>query len=43
MNRGEEEGRFAVLDMVPLGVFVLSHDTKIVFWNRCFEDWKDLS
>ena len=29
--------------MVPLGVFVLSHDTKIVFWNRCFEDWTGIT
>lgn len=43
MNREEGERRFAVLDIVPLGIFVLARDTKIVFWNRCFEDWTGIT
>jgi diguanylate cyclase (GGDEF)-like protein len=30
---------YAVLDHVPLGVLVLDREMRVVFWNRCLEDW----
>ncbi len=31
--------RYSVLDYVPLGVLVLDHEMRIIFWNACLEDW----
>ena len=30
---------FAVLDNVPVGAYVINEDYRILFWNRCMEDW----
>lgn len=30
---------FAVLDNVPVGTYVTNPDYRILFWNRCMEDW----
>lgn len=31
--------RFKVLDNVPVGVCVIDKDYRVLFWNRCLEDW----
>jgi len=33
---------FAVLDNVPVGTYVIDRDFRILFWNRCMEDWTDI-
>jgi diguanylate cyclase (GGDEF)-like protein len=33
---------YAVLDYVPLGVFVLDREMRVIFWNTCLEDWTDI-
>jgi two-component system, NtrC family, sensor kinase len=30
---------FVVLDNVPIGTFVINQEYRILFWNRCMEDW----
>jgi diguanylate cyclase (GGDEF)-like protein len=35
--------RFAVLDSVPLGVFVLDAAMRVRFWNTCLEDWTEIA
>lgn len=27
------------LDLIPLGIFILGEDYRVVFWNRCLADW----
>jgi len=39
---GEPSRRYAVLDYVPLGVMVLDHEMRVVFWNTCLEDWTEV-
>jgi diguanylate cyclase (GGDEF)-like protein len=34
--------RYAVLDHVPLGVFVLDASMRVCFWNTCLEDWTEI-
>lgn len=36
-------GRFAVLEGIPLGVFVLRRDFVVLFWNACLESWTGVS
>ncbi len=31
--------RFSLLDQIPLGICILQSDYKVVFWNRCLEEW----
>ncbi len=31
--------QFGILDHVPVGVLLLRHDYRILFWNTCLEDW----
>lgn len=40
---GIDTERIAVLDMVPIGLFVLDPDLVIRFWNRTLESWTGLS
>lgn len=40
---GIDTERIAVLDMVPIGLFVLDPDLVIRFWNRRLESWTGLS
>ena len=30
---------YRVFDHIPTGVFILSEDFRIIFWNRCMEEW----
>ncbi len=30
---------FRLLDFVPMGVFALAADFRVVFWNSCLEEW----
>ncbi|MFC1735257.1 response regulator [Candidatus Hydrogenedentota bacterium] len=32
-----------VLDFIPLGVCVLRRDSTVIFWNKCLEDWTEIS
>jgi PAS domain S-box-containing protein len=34
--------RFDLFDATPVGVFVLDSEFRIVFWNRCLENWTGL-
>ncbi len=34
---------FSAFDQVALGVFVLDHDFKVLFWNRTLEEWTGLN
>lgn len=31
--------RFNLLDQIPLGICVLQSDYRVIFWNRCLEEW----
>lgn len=33
------EGDYRLFDHIPTGVFILSKDFRIIFWNRCMEEW----
>jgi len=33
------EKEFSLFDHIPVGACVLQKDLKIVFWNRCLEEW----
>ncbi|KKK50792.1 hypothetical protein LCGC14_3121480, partial [marine sediment metagenome] len=40
MNASEIiDGRFRVLDHMPVGVCVINKDYIVRFWNNCMEDW----
>jgi diguanylate cyclase (GGDEF)-like protein len=44
MSAHDDAGRhYAVLDFVPLGVFVLDAAMRVRFWNTCLEDWTEIS
>jgi len=30
---------YRLFDHIPTGVFILSEDFRIIFWNRCMEEW----
>jgi len=30
---------FSLIDTIPVGLFMISRDFRVVFWNSCFEDW----
>lgn len=30
---------YSLFDHIPTGVFILSKDFRIIFWNRCMEEW----
>lgn len=32
-------GGFWLLDHIPAGIFILTHDFTILYWNRCLEQW----
>lgn len=34
-----QPGQCDLLDYIPTGVFILSPDFTILFWNRCMEEW----
>ncbi len=34
---------FEILDHAPVGMFVIRRDYVALFWNRCLEDWTELS
>ncbi len=34
---------YRLFDHIPTGVFILSEDFTIVFWNRCMEEWTMLA
>jgi len=34
---------FHILDQLPIGVLVLRGDYTVLFWNRCLEDWSNIS
>ncbi|MBF0342737.1 MAG: EAL domain-containing protein [Nitrospirae bacterium] len=34
---------FEILDNVPLGIFILSKEFTVVFWNKCLEEWTEIS
>lgn len=36
-------GLFQLLDHIPAGVFILSHDFRVIYWNRCMEEWTSLT
>ena len=36
------DNRFDVLDLVPVGAFVLQKKFSVLFWNRMMEDWTDI-
>ncbi len=31
--------KYALLDKIPIGLFMINSGFEIVFWNLCFEDW----
>lgn len=31
--------QFSILDQVPVGLCVLRRDYRVLYWNRCLEDW----
>ena len=33
------DNQFEVLDHVPVGMWIINRDYKVLFWNRCIEDW----
>ncbi|MBL1210954.1 sensor domain-containing diguanylate cyclase [Geminocystis sp. GBBB08] len=34
--------RFTLLDYLPVGICVLNPEMKVVFWNRCIENWTNI-
>jgi diguanylate cyclase (GGDEF)-like protein len=34
--------RFILLDSIPVGVCVLQEDLKVIFWNKCLENWTNI-
>jgi len=44
MNQIETaQKEFGILDRVPEGVCVLEENLRVVFWNRCLENWTGIS
>jgi signal transduction histidine kinase/CheY-like chemotaxis protein len=40
MNNIEQaQGKFSLLDQIPLGAFVLDSKQTVLFWNCCLEEW----
>lgn len=37
-----EQSEWKILDHVPLGIFVIDRNYRILFWNRCLSDWTRL-
>ena len=33
------DNQFEVMDHVPVGMCIINRDNKVLFWNRCIEDW----
>jgi two-component sensor histidine kinase len=33
---------YFLLDRIPLGAFVISRDSKVLYWNLCMEGWTDV-
>ncbi len=38
-NPDEKEKQFELFDNMPIGVFVLRNDYKVIFWNHVLETW----
>ncbi len=38
-----EMERFSCLNFIPVGVFVIDRDYKVLFWNRCLESWTGIA
>ncbi len=36
------EADYKVLDFVPMGIFILQNDYRVLFWNSCIEEWTGL-
>ncbi|OGL47357.1 MAG: hypothetical protein A2161_10275 [Candidatus Schekmanbacteria bacterium RBG_13_48_7] len=34
---------YEVLDSIPIGIFILSEDYTVLFWNKCIEGWTNIS
>lgn len=44
MNDIEQaQGKFSLLDQIPLGAFVLDSEQTVLFWNCCLEEWTKIS
>lgn len=35
--------QYQFLDQVPIGIFIIDHDFRVVFWNSYIEDWTGIS
>ena len=33
---------FSLLNHVPMGIFIISSDLRVLFWNRCLAEWTGL-
>jgi signal transduction histidine kinase/CheY-like chemotaxis protein len=43
MNKIEQaQAKFALLDKITLGAFVLQSDYSVLFWNCCLEEWTQI-
>ena len=31
--------RFLLYDSVPVGIFIIDSNYRVIFWNACLEDW----
>ena len=44
MSCKDGEGcQFEPLDLVPIGIFILDPDCKVIFWNQCLADWSGVA
>lgn len=37
------QSRFSLLDYIPIGICILQEDFKVIFWNKCLENWTKIS
>ena len=35
--------QYKVLDNIPVGICILNRDHRVLFWNKCLEDWCGIS
>jgi PAS domain S-box-containing protein len=43
MSQGSpQQPHFAILDPIPEGIFVINQNGKVLFWNRCLENWSGI-
>lgn len=38
-----KKSRFRLLDYIPVGICILKKDMTVIFWNKCLENWTNIS